>query len=123
MNKFALILSGHDDSCCRSHSIRNILLLIKVNEYLKSKKVHNSVIDVYVHPSEFLILYKLIINKIIQNSKIRVIRNCNSLSGYDLVFGCFSTVFKNLKHNNVYIYDPSLSESFIKKSLDNVNIL
>lgn len=123
MNDIAVVLSGHDDSCCRSHSLRNILLLIKVSEELNSIDSQLINVDIYVHPSEFLFLYKLLAKKLFINKSYIVKRNCKDLNNYNTIFGCYSTVFKGLIHNDIRIYDPALSDSLIKDSLGNVKIL
>lgn len=123
MSNLAIVLSGHDDSCCRSHSLRNLLLLLKVKSEIQNGCLTLSSIVIYVHPSEFLFLYRAIAKHIYPNLSVTVTRNCGSLSSYDQVLGCFSTVFHGVNHPAVRIYDPTLSSEHIQNSIGDVKVL
>ena len=123
MSRLAIVLSGHDDSCCRSHSMRNFLLLLKVKSEMQTKSLYADCIDIYVHPSEFLFLYRSFAKYVFPDFRISVKRDCDSLSDYDEVIGCLSTVFKEQDHPPVKIYDPALRNEYILESLDDAEIL
>ena len=123
MNSLAIVLSGHDDSCARSHSLRNLLLFFKVRSVINSRHLDLYSIDIYAHPSEFLFLYRMIAKRIFSDLTINVKRNCRSLSEYDHVIGCFSSVYYGVEHSSIEIYDPALTDEYILANLDNVKIL
>ena len=123
MNRLAIVLSGHDDSCARSHSLRNFLLFFKVKSIINSRHLDIDYINIFVHPSEFLFLYRIIAKKIFSNLTINVKRNCNSLSEYDLVIGCFSSVYYGELNPSIEINDPALTDKHILENLINVKKL
>ncbi len=123
MSSLAIVLSGHDDTCCRSHSLRNLLLLLKVKSEIEAGLIRLDSIDIYVHPSEFLFLYRYIAKSMFSCLSVSVKRNCGSLSSYDQVVGCFSTVFYGVHHPAVRIYDPTLTDEHILSGLNDVKIL
>ena len=123
MSKLAIVLSGHDDSCARSHSLRNLLLFYKVRSIINSRNLDLDFIDIYAHPSEFLFLYRMIVKRIFSDFTINVTRNCRSLSKYDYVIGCFSSIYYGVEHPSIEIYDPALNDEYILANLNNVKIL
>jgi hypothetical protein len=123
MHDIAIVLSGHDDSCCRSHSLRNLLLLIKVKNEIDLGILRVNTIDIYVHPSEFLFLYRAFAKRLLPSISINVKRNCGSLADYCQVYGCFSTVFHGNDQPSIKIYDPTLTSVHILDSLPGVKIL
>lgn len=108
----AVILSGHDTACCRSHSIRNMLLLLKLPQMAIGTRV-----DIYIHPSEYSFLYKLIVREKFQGLKFKIFGRCKSLEPYDTIFAAMSSVLSAVKPSqNLYIYDPAIPKEYLAKN-------
>lgn len=109
MNKLAVILTGFDDSCCRSNAIGNFIIIEKA---IKSK--YNS-IDIYVHPSEKNFLYKLFVKKFKERKhKTICFKNGWKSKKYDMVYTLYSSVIESFCLDQKHlIIDKSLPESFI----------
>ena len=118
VNTFAILLSSHDDVCCRSNSIRNLLLLYKV-----SKIITNSKIDIFVHPGEFTFLYRMFCIRLFDSCKLNFYRRANHLDKYHTVFSVFSSALIGLNIKQLYIYDPTLKDNYILKIFINAKIL
>ena len=117
----AIVLSGHDNACCRSNSLRNFLLIIKSNNFINSQNITNFKVTLFVHPSEFTFIYKLVCKIFFTNFK--VVNRCKSLEKYKIIFGCFSSVFVGLKNKSLHIYDPTLKDEYIHKNFPLAKVL
>ena len=118
MNKIAVVLSSHDDVCCRSNSIRNLLLLVKV-----SKLLYNCHLDIYIHPGEYSFLYRLFCLNLFESCKISFKKKVFSLSIYNTVYSVFSSALFDQEIVELYIYDPSLKNDYILNVFENAKLL
>lgn len=116
--KIAILLSSHDDSCCRSHSIRNLLFLIRIAEVEREVDI-----DVYIHPAEFSILYRLFALRIFPKSGLKFFSRCHDLATYTTVYSVFSSALNGQKIHKLFIYDPCLKENYIKSIFVNADFL
>ena len=117
----AVVLTGYDDACCRSHSICNYIII--------KKAFHSnfSECDIYVHPSEFHFLYKLYIKflsinlKKKVNNKIFFKRGWNKNKSYKKIYTVYSSVINDLKKSDNFIFiDDSVERSHIQKYISNI---
>ena len=116
MSSLAVILTGFDDVCCRSNSLCNFLIINK------ALNTNFSFIDVYVHPSEFKLIYKYYINtnKVNKSQIIKIVKGWSNSKKYDMIYTVYSSVISSFSMNQKYeIIDSSLSPSYITKNLNN----
>tara|TARA_B110000971_G_C20023170_1_gene507424 strand:- start:1614 stop:1970 length:357 start_codon:yes stop_codon:yes gene_type:complete len=116
MSSLAVVLTGFDDVCCRSNSICNFLL---IQTALDSKY---KLIDIYVHPSEFTLIYKYFIRvankKHMPSRKINVKKGWEMSNKYEEIYTVYSSVISTFSADQNYkLIDSSLPPDYIAKNL------
>tara|TARA_B100000945_G_scaffold235779_1_gene191858 strand:+ start:28 stop:399 length:372 start_codon:yes stop_codon:yes gene_type:complete len=117
-NKISIVLTGFDDVCIRSNSIHNFILINKIDKEYNFKKC-----DVYIHPSEWKVLYSFFINNL--NSKKKyIIYNKWLNKKYDMVFTVYSSLLNSFdKNQDYFVYDPNVPKKKINLNIKNIKFL
>lgn len=113
MKTLAVILTGFDDSCCRSNALGNF------NIIEKAIKSSYDLIDIYVHPSERKFLYRFFIQKFKERkNKTITLKHGWGSNNYDMIYTLYSSVIESFKvDQQFFVYDQSLPKKFISKQI------
>jgi hypothetical protein len=114
----AILLSSHDDVCCRSNSVRNLLLLLKVSRLVSKTQIH-----IFVHPGEFLFIYKIFCVNLFKECELSFYNRANNLNVYNAVYSVFSSILVNYHIKNLFLYDPALKNQYMLNIIKNAKIL
>ena len=116
MKEYNIILSGHDQVCCRSNSFRNLQLLDLV--YREFKITNNDVINIFVHPSEWSILYRFHLLLKFGIKRYHSSFQIDLISKSSIVIARMSTVLLEIETSSLdraILFDPDLHVSYIRK--------
>lgn len=117
----AVILTGYDYACTRSHSICNYIII--------RKAFHSNFNEcyIYVHPSEFYFLYKLYIKFLSLKFKKKISnkfffrRGWDKNQSYQKIYTVYSSIINDFKKSdNFILIDDSVKKSHIEKYILNL---